>query len=211
MASTPRLSHGERKRREILEVAVDVSSAEGLDGLSIGHLADEIGMSKSGLFAHFGSKEELQLATIELASGGFEGEVLSATQDAEPGLARLRALIEAWIAYVDGIPFRGGCFFAATSTEFGSRPGLVRDLLAARTQLWIRTLEREARTAARLGELRREVDPAQLAFELHAFVQEANWVRELLGDARAFDRARAAVETTLRRSIRAGAARGTKR
>ena len=190
-------THGERRRQEILAAAIDLGSAEGLAGLSIARLADEIGMSKSGLFAHFGSKQELQLATIGMASQGYERQVLAPAQDAEPGLARLRALMSAWIDYIEGSAYRGGCFFDSASSEFSSRPGPVRDQLARLSRAWLRRLEQEARAAVRMGELEPDVDPARLAFVLHAYVGEANWARELLGDEQSFSKARAAVADAL--------------
>jgi AcrR family transcriptional regulator len=186
----PETTHGERQRRRILAAAVDVASAEGLGPLSIGRLAAETEMSKSGVYAHFGSKEELQLGAVDAASADFERRVLAATAEAEPGLERLRALLEAWILHVERSPYRGGCFFSATSSEFASRSGAVRERLAERTASWLRVLEREARTARRLGEI--SADPEDLAFRLHAFVQEANWRRQLFDDPAAFDRARRA-------------------
>lgn len=199
-----RVSHGERRRREILGTAVDLGSAEGLENLTIGRLAGEAGMSRSGLFAHFGSKQDLQLETVAAAQADFEREVVARGRDAEPGVERLRVLFEAWLAYVEGISFRGGCFFARTTSEFGTREGAVRDLLAELALSWIRELLVEARTAHRLGELRQDVDPEQIVFRLHAFTQEANWARELFGDAKAFERARAAAEETLRDATREG-------
>lgn len=190
-------THGDRRRREILAAAVDLGSAEGLAGLSIGRLADETGMSKSGLFAHFGSKQELQLAAVERAQADFERRVLEPPQRAEPGLARLRALLGAWLDYVERIEFRGGCFFFQTTSEYGSRSGPVHDRLAQLALAWIRSLRVEASVAVRQRELAPGTDPEQLVFGLHAAVQEANWARELLGDARAFERARTAIAAAL--------------
>lgn len=180
---------GDRRRRAILAAAADVATAEGLEGLSIGRLAREVGLSKSGVAAHFASKQDLQLHAVERAAAGYDRQVMA--RDAEPGLPRARALMEAWIDHVEGIEYRGGCFFAATGAEFGARPGPVRDRVAHYTGSWIRILERELRTAARLGELAAEADPRLLAFQLHAFVQEANLRRTLLDDDGAFDDARA--------------------
>lgn len=187
-----------QRREEILDVAIDLSSAHGLSSLSLGDLASEVGMSKSGLFAHFGSKEELQLATVRQAAIVFEREVLAPAGRAEPGLPRLRALVDTWYAHVEGISYRGGCFFDAASSEFGSQPGAVRDRLAALCGQWQAQLEEQARLALRLGELSPETEPTTLAFQLHAYAGEANWARELLGDEQAFDRARAAADATLR-------------
>ncbi len=204
-------THGDRKRHEILAAAVDASSAEGLSGLSIAQLADEVGMSKSGLFAHFGSKEELQLAAVGFAAEAFERQVLLPAQDAEPGLPRLRAMLECWVAHIEGTGNRGGCFFDAACSEFSSRPGEVRDLLARLSRGWLRRLEQEARTAVRFGELAATVDPGLLAFRLHAYVEEANWARELFDDDRSFATARRAIAETLREATPPPTRRGRKR
>jgi AcrR family transcriptional regulator len=190
-------THGARRRREILGTAVDLGSARGLSSLTIGRLAEATGMSRSGLFAHFGSKEDLQLATVRAAQVDFEERVHGPARDSEPGLERLRALFAAWLDYVEHIGFRGGCFFAMTSSEFGSQPGAVHDLLAQLSLSWIRGLLVEARTAMRQGELHPDAEPEQIVFRLHAFMQEANWARELLGDTSAFERARTAANETL--------------
>ena len=189
--------HGERRRREILATAVDLGSAEGLGGLTIGRLAEASGMSKSGLFAHFGSKQGLQLATVDAAQADFERRVLEPARHAEPGLARLRALVAAWLAYVEHIEFRGGCFFFQTTAEYGSQTGAVHDRLAQLALAWIGDLLSEARVAFRQRELRPDADPEQLVFGLHAVVQEANWARELLADGRSFERARLAIAAAL--------------
>jgi AcrR family transcriptional regulator len=117
-------------RREILRVAVDLASAEGLEGLSMGRLADELHMSKTGIFAHFGSKEQLQLATVDAAKQIFLEQVVQPALQSPRGIPRLKAMLENWLGYVESIVFRGGCFFAAASAEFDSRPGSVRDRIA---------------------------------------------------------------------------------
>lgn len=188
---------GQKTRREILLKAVDLASAEGLEALTIGRLADTLGLSKSGLFAHFGAKEELQLAVVETAREVFAREVLDPIGEVEPGLARLLALAESWLRYVEKGVFRGGCFFAAVSTEVDDRPGRVRDRVVDLTRNWLEMLETEAEVARDAGHL--DLEPAQLAFEIHAFVQEANWAFQLHGDAEAFRRAGRA----MRRSIAA--------
>src|ERR1043166_4628074 len=126
-----RKAQGERTRRAILETAVHIASAEGLEGLTIGRLATELSMSKSGLFAHFGSKEELQLATVEAARDIFVREVIRPAFEAPKGVARLWGLCDVWLEYVRREVFRGGCFFAAAAAEFDGRPGAVRDRIAA--------------------------------------------------------------------------------
>src|SRR5712692_9109449 len=116
-----------KTRQGILRIAVDIASAEGLEGLSIGRLATELQMSKTGIFAHFGSKEQLQLATIDAAKEIFIEHVVQPALIHARGLPRLQAMLESWISYVENIVFRGGCFFAAASAEFDSRPGPVRN------------------------------------------------------------------------------------
>src|SRR5215831_7584792 len=173
-------------RREILQLAVDLASAEGLEGLSIGRLAAELHMSKTGVFAHFGSKEQLQLATVETAKAVFLEQVVQPALKSPRGISRLKAMLENWLGYVERVVFRGGCFFAAASAEFDSRPGAVRDKVAALTRAWMVGLQEEIAFAQSLNEMRASVNPAQLAFELHAYVQEANWAFKLFDDKSAF-------------------------
>ena len=190
---------GATTREAILSAAVDIASVEGLQGLTIGRLSKEVGMSKSGLFAHFGSKQELQLAAIDRARATFIEKVLAPSEARPEGLPRLYAMESNWIDYVqDGI-FRGGCFFAAASAEFDGRPGPIRERIASLTKYWRELLETEAARALELGHVDRQTDPALLAFQLHAFLQEANWAYQLLGDRVAFEQARAATQGLLRR------------
>jgi AcrR family transcriptional regulator len=177
-------------RGEILRVAVDIASAEGLEGLSIGRLADELDMSKTGIFSHFGSKEQLQLATVETAKEIFLEQVVQPSLKSPRGVRRLRAMLENWLGYVERIVFRGGCFFAAASAEFDSRPGAVRDKIAELTKAWMVALQEEIGFAQSQKEIRASVRPGQLAFELHAYVQEANWAFKLFNDKSTFPLAR---------------------
>jgi len=197
MRERRQIPRGEQTRQEILKTAVDLASVEGLEGLTIGHLAQELNMSKGGLFAHFGSKEELQLATLDTARAVFVKEVVEPAFVAERGLARLQAMLEAWLSHVERSVFRGGCFFFAVSAEMDDRPGLVRDLVAELTKAWLDAMEDEIRHAQWLGQLNRKADSALLAFEVHAFTQEANWSFRLHNDKEAFNRARAAVRQCL--------------
>lgn len=190
-------SRGERTRQGILQTAVDIASAEGLEGLSIGRLAQELKMSKSGLIAHFGTKEGLQLATLDMARAIFMAEVVEPAVRAERGLARLQAMLECWLSYVERGVFRGGCFFAAVSAEYDDRAGAVRDQVATLTKAWLDALEDEIRQAQTLSQLVTEFDSRQLAFEVHAFVQEANWAYRLLRNKQAFKRARVAIRQRL--------------
>ena len=182
-----------RTRQEILRHATDIASAEGLQGLSIGQLATELQMSKTGIFAHFGSKEQLQLATVDAAKQVFMEQVVQPAIGHNRGVPRLRAMLESWIGYVERIVFRGGCFFAAASAEFDSRPGRVRDEIAALTKDWLIALQIEIAFARSAKQMRASVDPVQLAFELHAYVQEANWAFKLFDDKSAFLLARRAI------------------
>jgi AcrR family transcriptional regulator len=193
-------------RREILRMATDIASAEGLEGLSIGRLASELEMSKTGVFAHFGSKEQLQLATVEAAKEIFLQQVVEPALAKTRGMPRLRAMLESWISYVERIVFRGGCFFAAASAEFDSRPGPVRDEIASLTQAWLVALRNEIAFARSAKQMRASVDPAQLAFELHAYVQEANWAFKLFNDKSAFALARRAIVQRLALSCPGSAA-----
>jgi AcrR family transcriptional regulator len=184
-------------RDAILDRATDLASVEGLEGLTIGRLATELEMSKSGLFRHFGSKQELQLATVERATALFQREVVEPAAGAAPGLDRLRALIESYLGYLEREVLPGGCFLEAAGTEFDGRPGPVRDAIASASADWGRELERHAELARDHGELSADVDPAQLVFELGAYATRANAAYQLYGDRRAFDRARTAVAKSL--------------
>jgi AcrR family transcriptional regulator len=193
----PSTQAGSRKRDAILQRAADLASAEGLEGLTIGRLAGELGMSKSGLFDHFGSKEELQLATVEHASATLWREVVEPAAAAPPGRERLTALIEGYISYLERDTFPGGCFLAAAAAEFDGRPGPVQDAIVAATRAWARELESQAEVALRQGELPAGTDSEQLVFELSAYTNRANAVYQLYCDRRAFGRARLAVARAL--------------
>jgi AcrR family transcriptional regulator len=155
-------------------------------------------MSKSGLFAHFGSKEDLQLATVDAARAIFIERVVQPAFEARKGLLRLRRLCEIWFDYAQSQVFRGGCFFAAASAEFDSRPGQVRDRIAEIMKEWLEVLRRAIVEAQESGHFDKKVDPAQLAFEINALEIGANWALQLFGDKQAFARARDAVLERLR-------------
>jgi AcrR family transcriptional regulator len=178
-------------REAILERAVDLASTEGLEGLTIGRLATELDMSKSGLFGHFGSKEELQLATTDAASKRFITEVIEPASSQPEGAARLRALADSHLDYLERGVFAGGCFFAAASIEFDDRPGPVRDRVRDTVAAWTGYLETQAEAAG-------ADDPKLVAFELYALAQGANSAFRLFGDPEAFARARRAIDTLLR-------------
>lgn len=175
---------GAQTRAAILERAVDVASAEGLEGLTIGRLAAELGMSKSGLFAHFGSKQELQLATVKAAAKRFVDAVIVPAQEAPEGAPRLRAMGATYLSHLD--LYEGGCFWGATSAEYDDRPGPVRDAIAAALDAWVGELTRQARIAG-------VEEPERLAFELYSVVMGANSRFRLSGDERVFEYARSAL------------------
>ncbi len=169
-------------RSAILDRAVDLASAEGLEGLTIGRLARELQLSKSGLFARFGSKEELQLATIDAAAARFFDEVVAPAQAAPEGRSRLRAYCERYLDYLERKVFPGGCFWAAAAAEFDDRPGPVRDVVRAGVAGWLGELERQATIAG-------VEDAAELAFEIYSLGLGANACSRLLADEGAFGRA----------------------
>ncbi|WP_239655304.1 TetR/AcrR family transcriptional regulator [Mycobacterium riyadhense] len=155
--------------------------------LSIGRLADQVEVSKSGLFAHFGSKEELQLATVEAARDIFIREVIEPSAGTDQGLPRLRRVVELWLSYLERDVFPGGCFFQAASLEFDGRDGPVRDRVVEIMGQWLGLLEVLV-TQAGLG----GAEPKQLAFEINAIGLATNWQRQLLGDRDAVMRGRRA-------------------
>jgi AcrR family transcriptional regulator len=187
-----RRARGEKTRDAILAHAVQVASDEGLEGLSIGRLAADLGVSKSGLFAHFGSKTELQLATVDAARHVFIQEVIGGSR-AGSGTSGLIDLTDSWLDYMRGDVFHGGCFFAAASLEFDGRPGAVRDRVASMMGEWLLALEAAIQDAQDSGELAADLDSEQLAFEINALGQGANWAYQLYRDPAAFERARAAI------------------
>ena len=189
---------GDRTKRAILAKAVDLASVDGLEGLSIGGLASELGVSKSGLFAHFGSKQELQLETIEAAAVIFEEHVWRPVADRDPGLVQLCALMESWLRYLQDGPFSGGCFFASAYHEFDGRPGPVRDAIAAQKRRWMQAIVHHVKVATRRRQLQAGTDPEQLAFELDAAGSLANSLWQLERDEKAFGRAQTAMRSRLR-------------
>ena len=188
---------GERTRAAILRAATSLATVEGLEGLSIGHLADAIGMSKSGLYAHFGSKQELQLATVEEAERILDREVIQPALAARPGRAQLAAVCEAYLGYVQRHVFPGGCFFAATALEMGTRPGPVKDRIAAYQSGFTALLSTLAATAVEQHELPPRETPDRLAFELHAILLAADAKFILLDDPAVLDLARQVVHQRL--------------
>jgi AcrR family transcriptional regulator len=189
---------GIRTRRAILDHAAKVGSAEGLEAVSLQRLADDLGMSKSGLFAHFGSKEELHLATIEAAAQTFTDEVIRPALDVPRGVGRVWALCNAWLSYVERGVFPGGCFFWAVAEEFDSRkPGPVRDSVLEKKAYWSYSLARATKEAQAVGEIDAGVDPEQLAWELDSLLGGANSGFKAGDGVRAIERGRRAIRDRL--------------
>ena len=192
-----RRSDGERTYNAILAASAELATVEGLDGLSIGRLAEHLGMSKSGLYAHFDSKEELQLATIDAAGAVFEREVVAPAEAAPTPRARLEGLCDHFLSHVERRVFPGGCFFASAAAEVDTHTGRVREKVAAFMSGWLGKLAGHAREAQAAGELDATEDPEQLAFEIEGYLLLANNLFVLNGDGRELDRARLAVRRRL--------------
>jgi AcrR family transcriptional regulator len=198
VATNTEPTKGERTRAAILDEAARLATVDGLEGLTIGELARATGMSKSGLYAHFGSKLDLQLATIEAARQTFVVEVLRPALHAPKGIERLLTACEAFLSHVERRVFPGGCFFSAAAVDVGTRPGPVHDAILAQRLDWLALLERLATEATDLGELESNPDPAQLAFELQALLVAASTSFILQGDEGVFERALVAIHERLR-------------
>lgn len=190
---------GERTRAAILDEALRIVSKAGLDGLTIGTLADATGMSKSGLFAHFGSREELLLAVLAHGQAQF-GEVVFQPAMAKPrGLPRLRAMFVNWLDWTESAELPGGCPMIGGASEFDDKPGPVRNLLAGGQRTWIETLKRAVRQAVEEGQLARDTDPEQIAFEVFGIALVVHHHRRLLGYKKARERALIALDSLLNR------------
>ena len=194
----PRQARGLRTRTAILRRAVDIASAEGLQGLTLGRLAESLGMSKSGLFAHFGSKEELQLATVEMARQIFIDQITRPALAAPRGMPRLWSIIDRWLAYIERGLYKGGCFFTAASFEFDSRRGPVRDRIAEIMREWIGALVRASELAQKAGHIESRVDATHLAFEIQSIAMGGHWASQLLDDRQSYSRSRALMLEKLR-------------
>jgi AcrR family transcriptional regulator len=198
-------SDGIRSREAILRQAARLATVEGIEGLSIGRLADSVGMSKSGLFAHFRSKEELQLATIETADAIFRAEVVEPAFRTPPGIARLRALCESFLAHLERGVFPGGCFFASVAAEVDTHPGPVHDRAMAAVSSWAGAVEAAVAEAQAENAIEPGADAAQLAFELDAYLLLANAQYVATRDPAALDRARRAIDRLLQSTMPAAA------
>ncbi len=184
-------------RESIVREAVQRASREGLEALTIGTLAAHLDMSKAGVIGPFGSKEALQLAAIEAGNEIFRHEVWEPAEGHDPGLDRLTAICDAWLAHLSGGVFPGGCFITAAAAEFDGRPGPVRDSVNSTLALWLRVLSREARTAIAKGDLPPDADPRQVAFELNSIAMGVNQGLQLRSDPQAVRHGRRAMERVL--------------
>lgn len=184
-------------RATTIDAAVDLASVEGLEGITIGRLADQLEMSKSGLIGRFGDKEAMQRAVLAAAIDRFTEAVWVPASRAEQGLPRLEAIVDAWIAHLrDGV-FPGGCFVTTASVEYDARPGALHDDAAAAVTRWLRVLESEARHARDAGDLAPDREPADVALELHSLASGGSVAGRLLGDRSALDRIRAAMRRAI--------------
>lgn len=184
-------------RAAVTEAAVDRASVDGLDGLTLGALAGEVSMRKSSVFSLFGSKQDLQLATLEAAIQQFRDEVWGPVADERPGLTRLLALCESWLDYHRREVLPGGCFLTTASVEFDARPGPLRDAVASTIDRWLGTLAREVAIAVEAGELPADTEPADVAFQLNALAAAASYGFQLSRDPEVFARARRSMRRAL--------------
>ena len=195
-----RRSDGERTHTAILDAAVRIASVEGIGGVTIGRLAREVGVSKSGLYAHFGSKRGLQLEIVEAARDIFQREVVEPTLAAPEGRARLEQLCESYLSYVERRVFPGGCLFAGMLAEFDAQGGTLHHEALADQREWIALVEGTIGEGQTRGEFHRDTDAALLAFELTAALANANYYSVLFDEAAVIDRARKAVRAAIARA-----------
>jgi AcrR family transcriptional regulator len=191
------VSKGEETRRAILERAAQVASREGLAGLTIGSLAGEMRLSKSGLFAHFQSKEALQVETLRFAARLFIDEVVRPALKAPRGEARVRAVFERWLDWAKADVLEGGCMFVAAASELDDREGPARDELVQQQRDWLELIANVCRTAVAEGQFGEHVDPEQFAHDVHGVMLAFHHARRLLRDPRAEKRARSGFDGLL--------------
>src|SRR3954447_17304820 len=184
-------------RSSTVEAAVNLASVEGLEGITIGRLAGELSMSKSGLIGRFGDKESMQRAVLAAAIDRFVAAVWEPASAAKAGMPRLEAIVDAWVAHLRSGVFPGGCFVTTASVEYDARPGPLRDDVAAAVRRWLAVLEAQARQARDAGDLTADRDPADVAFELHSLASGGSVAGRLTGDHGALDGTRAAMRRAL--------------
>ncbi|RZQ60542.1 TetR/AcrR family transcriptional regulator [Amycolatopsis suaedae] len=197
MSPRSSFAHARQTREAIVEAGLRIASVEGLEGLTIGRLAADLGLSKSGVLGHFGSKETLQLEVVDAAAELFGREVVGRAERAPEGLRRLRALVESWVSYVERGVLPGGCFFTAAASEFDDRSGPVRNAVAGLAWVWERDLRRQVDLAVAAGELPAGTDSDQVVFELSGHLLALNYALRLHRDPAAPARARTAIARLL--------------
>lgn len=208
--TTSRARKGETTRAAIVEAALEVAAREGLEGITIGGLAERMRMSKSGVFAHFGSREDLQLAVLEAYERRFVDDVLVAALGARRGLPRLRAIFERWLQRT-ALEAASGCIWISAATEYDDRPGPLRDALVGMVRSWQRELARAVRQAVESGDLPANLDAQDLMFGLHGLILALHHDARLLNSPDAVDRARRGFERLIHShaGVRRAAARKT--
>src|SRR5882672_4511407 len=199
LSNAPTPTKGEQTRAAILDAALKVASRLGLEGLTIGTLADETGMSKSGLFAHFGSREQLQLAVLEHAAQRYGELVFTPVLKIDRGLPRLRAMFERWIDWTVASGLPGGCIMISAANEYDDRPGPIRDAVIANQHRGNAITQKAVRLAVEERHLRSDTDPEQIAFELLGIVLASHNHRRLLGDKETRKRALTAFDELIAR------------
>jgi AcrR family transcriptional regulator len=199
LAGVPRRSAADvaDSRASAVETAVDLASVEGLEGITIGRLANELGMSKSGLIGRFGDKQALQRAVLAAAVERFTAAVWRPARRFEPGLPRLEAIVDGWIGHLREGVFPGGCFVTTASVEYDSRPGALHDDVAQAVRGWLDLLETEAHRAQEVGDIPADRDPADVALELHSLASGGSVAGRLTGDAAALGRTHAAMRRAI--------------
>ncbi len=195
----PRRSKGQSSRAAILLTAAKLATVKGLSGLSLSDLAAEVGMSKSGLYAHFKDKEELELATIAAAAEIFERDVLQPAISAGEGIERIRALVSSFLSHLERKVFPGGCFFAAVSAELDTRPGPARDRVVEVLDKWLSLLQQCIIDAQNQGEIDPKADVAQAVFEIEAMLLAANFLFVMMNNPIHLTQAHSGVENVLKR------------
>jgi AcrR family transcriptional regulator len=198
-ANATNVTKGERTRALILDEAVRIASRSGLEGLTIGTLAEATGLSKSGLFAHFGSREELLQAVVAHTQAQFTEVVVRHALKEPRGLPRLKAVCTRWIDWTESASLPGGCPLIGGAIEFDDQPGPIRDAIVATQRELFQFIERAAAQAIELGQLAADTDPAQLSFELYGIALVVHNHRRLLGDRKARERALTAFDSLLAR------------
>lgn len=196
--SAPALQKGQQTKMAILDAALGLATQIGLEGLSIGALAEATHMSKSGVFAHFGSREELQISVIHEYFARFEQEIFYPAMKAHRGLPRVQALFSNWMKLV-AVEIQSGCIFISGAAEFDDRPGPVRDALAASVQIWLNALNRAVQSAKEQGHLSPDTDAHQMAFEIHGLILALHYEARFLQTPGSIERANKGFDNVLKR------------